>query len=102
MGGTFVKSIARVFGEKINHIRRVLVVSGPINYILSLDIFQPLSKLSYCNYLIHMSLQDYRLFSTRINHYFKYFNLVSFHSRFCVFFSPIFIPFIHRLSIAFC
>ncbi|KAK6637529.1 hypothetical protein RUM44_007951 [Polyplax serrata] len=49
---------------------------GPINYLLSWDIFQPLAKLSYCTFLVHMTLQLYRLLSSRVNQYIRHFDII--------------------------
>ncbi|EEB12969.1 conserved hypothetical protein [Pediculus humanus corporis] len=58
---------------------------GPINHFLSLEIFQPLAKLAYCNFLLHMTLQYIRLFSTRVNQYVRKFDAVhTFFGDFCL------------------
>ncbi|PSN39094.1 hypothetical protein C0J52_07346 [Blattella germanica] len=38
---------------------------GPVNTFLSWKLFQPLSRLTYCVYLVHLSLQTVRTYSHR-------------------------------------
>ncbi|XP_033218446.1 O-acyltransferase like protein-like isoform X2 [Belonocnema kinseyi] len=47
---------------------------GPINTFLSLPIFIPFGKLSYCMYLVHVVLQGMLTFASRTPHYFTDFN----------------------------
>ncbi|XP_033226196.1 nose resistant to fluoxetine protein 6-like [Belonocnema kinseyi] len=48
---------------------------GPINKFLSLPIFIPISRVSYCVYLVHIVIQGMKTFSTRTPHYFNDFHV---------------------------
>ncbi|XP_033214112.1 O-acyltransferase like protein-like [Belonocnema kinseyi] len=48
---------------------------GPINTFLSLPIFIPFGRVSYCVYLIHIVLQGMLAFASRTPHYFTDFNV---------------------------
>lgn len=62
---------------KIKILNMTFFFLGPINRFLSSVIFQPLGKLSYNIYLIHMTLQMYRLGKSRTNYYSGDFEYVS-------------------------
>ncbi|XP_065346672.1 nose resistant to fluoxetine protein 6-like [Cloeon dipterum] len=49
---------------------------GPVNSILSWKYFLPLSKLSFCAYLVHMDLMYYHVALIRTNTYFSNFEIV--------------------------
>ncbi|XP_001656258.2 nose resistant to fluoxetine protein 6 [Aedes aegypti] len=44
---------------------------GPVNSVLSLSIWQPLGRLSYCLYLLHLPMQTVLTASTRTTRYFS-------------------------------
>ncbi|XP_033229469.1 O-acyltransferase like protein-like [Belonocnema kinseyi] len=48
---------------------------GPINTFLSLPIFIPFGKVSYCVYLVHIVIQGMLAFASRTPHYFTDFNV---------------------------
>ncbi|XP_065346673.1 nose resistant to fluoxetine protein 6-like [Cloeon dipterum] len=49
---------------------------GPVNSILSWKYFIPLSKLSFCAYLVHMDLMNYHVALMRTNTYFSNFEII--------------------------
>lgn len=53
------------------------IFSGLINWILCRPIFQVLGRLTYCIYLLHQSIIDYYVETTRAPWYFTEYNAVS-------------------------
>ncbi|PSN39086.1 hypothetical protein C0J52_07350 [Blattella germanica] len=49
---------------------------GPVNTFLSWSFFQPLSRLSYCVFLVHMAVQNVRMLSVRTPGYISFLNLL--------------------------
>lgn len=60
-----------------------LLITGLVNTFLSLNIFQPLGRLSYCVYLIHGLVQLYHFGSLKTNYYAGDVDIVSLCDKFC-------------------
>jgi len=62
--------------QNVNNFRFSLV--GIIQTVLSWKIFQPLSRLTFCIYLVHLPLMTSRALMTRVPIHFSGVNSVSF------------------------
>jgi peptidoglycan/LPS O-acetylase OafA/YrhL len=51
-------------------------MEGPVDSILSWKYFEPLSKLSFCAYLVHLDVICYHCGFLKTNPYFSHFELV--------------------------
>lgn len=52
---------------------------GPVNWFLSLPVWQPFSRLSYSLYIVHLPIQLYMVSLTKTNTHFSDLNAVSMH-----------------------
>jgi hypothetical protein len=51
-------------------------MKGPVDSILSWNYFVPLSKLTFCAYLVHMDVMVYHCALLKTNPYFSHFEMV--------------------------
>lgn len=68
---------SRIDSHQIRLSKLTWYISGPVNWLLSLSVFQFFAKLTYCLYLLHRAVQNYNRGIVRVPIIFTNYTIVS-------------------------